>query len=151
MKKFLATLLTLTLAFTLCVAAAEPAAVWDPGKGEETKRPNDSKLVFEYFTDSEKTVWDIFEAEDGEMLDGARINGVKNGRQYVEKPDLSAGGVAFYEGNSTDPSVLDMAQWVNAIRNDTDPCVLPEQALCVTRILEAIYESSETGKPVFFD
>ena len=84
-------------------------------------------------------------------LDGARINGVKNGRQYVEKPDLSAGGVAFYEGNSTDPSVLDMAQWVNAIRNDTHPCVLPEQALCVTRILEAIYESSETGKPVFFN
>ena len=84
-------------------------------------------------------------------LDGARINGVKNGRQYVEKPDLNAGGVAFYEGNSADPSVLDMAQWINAIRTDTDPCVLPEQALCVTRILEAIYESAATGKPVMFD
>ncbi len=84
-------------------------------------------------------------------LDGARINGVKNGKQYIEKPDLAAGGVAFYKGNSTDPSVLDMKQWIDAIENDTAPCVLPEQALCVTRILEAIYESSKTGKPVFFN
>jgi len=29
--------------------------------------------------------------------------------------------------------------------------VLPEQALMVTRVLEAIYESSKTGKPVYFD
>lgn len=84
-------------------------------------------------------------------LGGARINGVKNGRQYLEKPDLNAGGVAFYDGNSADPSTLDMAQWINAIRTDTDPCVLPEQALCVTRILEAIYESSNTGKPVYIE
>ena len=74
MKKFLATLLTLTLAFTLCVSAADPIAVWDPGKGEETKRPNDSSLVLKYFNDAEKTVWNIFEAEDAEMLEKARIN-----------------------------------------------------------------------------
>ena len=44
-----------------------------------------------------------------------------------------------------------MAQWINALRTNTDPCVLPEQALCVTRILEAIYESAKTGKPVYFN
>ena len=81
----------------------------------------------------------------------ARINGVKHGRQYVEEPNLSAGGVAFYDGVSTSPADLDMAQWINAIRTDTDPCVLPEQALCVTQILEAIYKSSETGEPVYFN
>ena len=86
-----------------------------------------------------------------DTLDGARINGVKYGRQYVEKPALNAGGVAFYDGTSASPSDLDMAQWINAIRTDSDPCVLPEQALCVTRILEAIYTSSETGKPVYFE
>ena len=81
----------------------------------------------------------------------ARINGVKYGRQYVEQPTLTAGGVAFYDGANASPAVLDMAQWINALRTNTDPCVLPEQALCVTRILEAIYESSKTGKPVYFN
>lgn len=86
-----------------------------------------------------------------DMYDGARINGVKYGKQYVEKPDLNAGGVDFYDGASVDPSDLDMAQWIRAIDTNTDPCVLPEQAFVVTQILEAIYESAETGKPVYFD
>ena len=34
--------------------------------------------------------------------------------------------------------------------NDTDPVVLPEQALVVTQILEAIYTSAKTGQPVYF-
>ncbi|WP_260450568.1 hypothetical protein, partial [Listeria booriae] len=33
----------------------------------------------------------------------------------------------------------------------TEPVVKPEQALVVTQILEAIYESSKTGKPVYFN
>ena len=80
-----------------------------------------------------------------------RINTVKHGQQTIEVSPCKAGGVAFYDGNSTDPSVLDMAQWIDAVANDHDPCVLPEQALCVTRILEAIYTSAKTGKPVYFD
>jgi predicted dehydrogenase len=32
--------------------------------------------------------------------------------------------------------------------NDKSPLVLPEQALVVTQILEAIYESARTGKAV---
>lgn len=43
------------------------------------------------------------------------------------------------------------AQWLNAILNDTDPLVRPEQAFVVTQILEGIYKSAETGKEVFFD
>ena len=34
---------------------------------------------------------------------------------------------------------------------DTEQVVLPEQAMVVSQILEAIYVSSATGKPVFFD
>jgi len=41
--------------------------------------------------------------------------------------------------------------WIDAIVNDTDPLVLPEQAATVTRILEAIYISAKTGKEVVFD
>ena len=47
--------------------------------------------------------------------------------------------------------IWDPANWIKAIVNDTDPVVRPEQAYVVSQILEAIYESSKTGKPVFFD
>jgi len=86
-----------------------------------------------------------------DILDGARINGVKYGKQYLEKPNLGAGGVAFYDGKSASEADLDMAQWIDAVDKDKDPCVLPEQALVVTQILEAIYESSKTGKPIYFN
>ena len=35
--------------------------------------------------------------------------------------------------------------------NDYAPIVKPEEALCVTEILEGIYESARTGKPYFFN
>ena len=87
-----------------------------------------------------------------DMKDGGlRINGVKYGRQYLEEVNLSAGGVAFYDGAKADPSLLDAQNWINAIVNDTEVVVKPEQAYVVTQILEAIYTSSKTGKPVYFD
>ena len=59
---------------------------------------------------------------------------------------LSAAGAAFFEGvTSADPAVLEAAQWIDAVRNDKQPCVLPEQAFTVTRILEGIYISAKTG------
>ena len=47
-------------------------------------------------------------------------------------------------------AVREQTQWLNAIINDTDPLVKPEQAFVGTQILEAIYKSAETGKGVFF-
>ena len=38
-----------------------------------------------------------------DMKDGLRINRVHHGRQCVEKPDLGAGGVAFYDGTEEKP------------------------------------------------
>jgi predicted dehydrogenase len=82
----------------------------------------------------------------------ARLNYIKNNRQCIEIPNLDAGGAAFFEGQSDgSPSEMEAANWIRAIRTDTDPVVLPRQALCVTRILEAIYESAKTGEPVYFD
>ena len=86
-----------------------------------------------------------------DMKDGLRINGEMHGRTYVTKPDLSAGGVAFYEGGAQKPEDLEASMFYKAIEDDTDPVVLPEQAYAVTQILEAIYESDRTGKPVYFD
>ena len=80
------------------------------------------------------------------------INGVNNGRQYVTEPSMTAGGAAFYDGtNQDDPAYLEAKRWIEAIRNDTEPCVLPEQAYCITRILEGIYESAKTGTVYNFD
>ena len=59
--------------------------------------------------------------------------------------------MAFYEGKSNDAQYEEAKAWIDAIRNDTDPVVLPEQALVVSEILEAIYESAKTGKAVYFD
>ena len=87
-----------------------------------------------------------------DMVDGLRINGVRNGRQYVLTPDFKAGGVAFNDGKkSENPAAREEREWIEAVRNDTEPLTKPEQAYCVTRILEGIYESSKTGKPYYFD
>ena len=83
----------------------------------------------------------------GDMVDGVRINGVRNGRQYVLKPNFSAGGVAFNDGlKGETPAEREERLWIEAIRNGTDPITLPEQAFCVTRILEGIYTSAKTGE-----
>ncbi|MGL4336727.1 MAG: Gfo/Idh/MocA family oxidoreductase, partial [Turicibacter sp.] len=86
-----------------------------------------------------------------DMKDGLQINGHAHGRKYVNKIDLNAGGVAFFEGASDRPDVLEAQQWINCIINDTEPLVKPEEALVVTQILEAIYESAKTGKAVIFE
>ena len=87
-----------------------------------------------------------------DMLDGLRLNYVKNGRQVIEKPDFSTGGVAFFDGDaSDDPSLMEARAWIHAVLTDTEPPTKASQALVVTRILEAIYESAATGKPVYFD
>lgn len=87
-----------------------------------------------------------------DMLDGLRINSVKRGRQCIEIPDFDAGGVAFFDGDgSADPAEIEARAWINAVVTDTQPSTKPEQAIVVTQILEAIYESAKTGKPVYFD
>ena len=80
-----------------------------------------------------------------------RINKVELGRQVVTSVDCSAGGVAFYDGADVSPADAEAMAWIDAIVNDTEQIVKPEQACVVSEILEAIYVSSETGKPVYFE
>ena len=87
-----------------------------------------------------------------DMNDGLRFNFVRGGRQTVMKPSFAAGGVAFNDGAAgEDPATREARQWINAIINDTVPVTRPEQAYCVTQILEGIYESAKTGKPYYFN
>ncbi|MGN7453454.1 Gfo/Idh/MocA family protein [Paenibacillus pasadenensis] len=86
-----------------------------------------------------------------DMKGGLRINGEENSRLFVKEIDLNAGGVAFYSGSSARDIDVECAAWIDAILQDKDPVVLPEQALVVTEILEAIYESARTGKTVYLN
>lgn len=83
-----------------------------------------------------------------DLLDGLRINGEEHSRLYTKIPELKSGGVAYYSGASKDPGEAEARAWIDAIIEDKDPLVLPEQALVVTEILEAIYKSSQTNQAV---
>lgn len=86
-----------------------------------------------------------------DMKNGLRINGEKFGRLYTNEVELSSGGVAFYEGREESAPDLEMRKWIEAIEEDKDPVVTPEQAYVVSRILEALYESARTGQAVYFN
>ena len=76
------------------------------------------------------------------------INRGHNGL-LTDEEICAAGNVAYFEGGlGEEPGLAEARYWLNAIINDTDPMVKPEQAFTVTQILEAIYKSSETGKEV---
>ena len=81
-----------------------------------------------------------------DMVDGVRINGVRQNLQYVMKPDMNAKGAAFFDGvKGESPADREARLWIDAVVNDKAPFVLPEQAIVVTRILEGIYNSAKTG------
>ena len=87
-----------------------------------------------------------------DMKGGVRINKVKYGKQVVEEPALDGKGVAFFDAdNAPKPNEVEARLWIDAVKNGGEVVVKPEQAIVVTKILEAIYESAKTGKAVYFD
>jgi predicted dehydrogenase len=86
-----------------------------------------------------------------DMEDGLRINGEQFSRLYDTKVKTDAGGVAFYDGKQESNADMEARLWVEAILNDKEPLVKPEQALVVTEILEALYESARTGKTIYMN
>lgn len=87
-----------------------------------------------------------------DMEDGLRINFVEYGKLTTKCPALAGDGVDFFDArNSLQAHELEAERWLEAIRTDTEPVTKPEQALAVTQILEAIYESAQTGKAIYFD
>lgn len=86
-----------------------------------------------------------------DMKNGLRINGENHSKLYTNEIELGAGGVAFYEGKEEKATDIELRKWIEAIEQDKDPVVTPEQAYVVSRILEAIYESAQTGKAVYLD
>ncbi|MCE5188788.1 MAG: Gfo/Idh/MocA family oxidoreductase [Eubacteriales bacterium] len=87
-----------------------------------------------------------------DTIKGLKINGASGGSLYINDIDTNnKSGTSFDVVNIDDPGSKEIAVWVDAIKNDRPPLVLPEQALMVARIIDGIYESSKTGRPVNFD
>jgi predicted dehydrogenase len=86
-----------------------------------------------------------------DMDGGLFINGEKNSRLYTQEIELKSGGVAFYEGKSENNVDVEMRVWYDAILNGSPLTVTPKQALVVSEILEAIYESAKNGKAISFE
>ena len=77
------------------------------------------------------------------------INKTSHGQLTEER--LSSGGtIAFFEGGSDKEEVIECKQWLEAILNDTEPLVKPEQAFVVTKILDNIYKANQLGHEIKF-
>lgn len=140
---------------------------WDP----ETYEVEDSAMGFIKMEDgsliSLEASWALNIAESREAsttlcgtLAGAEIhsgmsyqedeivyNRGRNGQLMNETLAMS-GSIAYFDGTILPPGEKEAKQWLEAILNDTEPLVKPEQAFVVTQILEAIYQSAEEGKEI---
>ena len=68
-----------------------------------------------------------------DMKDGLRIHGEDMGTLYTKHVELESKGVDFYEGNEVDEAEEEAKAWIDAVVNDTEPVVKPEQAMVVTK------------------
>jgi predicted dehydrogenase len=86
-----------------------------------------------------------------DFVDGLYINHIQGGKQSVTEVGISGKGVAFVDSDSmAKPEEVEAEVFLKAVLGKGKLTVLPEQAFVVTQILEGIYESAKTGKPVFF-
>jgi len=74
------------------------------------------------------------------------LNTVLADRMIISEPNASTPDSDGF----TTLGTLETKQWLEAIRDDHDPLVLPEQAAVVTEVLEAIYASAASGETIRF-
>ncbi|PWM72398.1 MAG: oxidoreductase [Bacillota bacterium] len=86
-----------------------------------------------------------------DMRKGLRLNTVLEGKQVIVEPDLQGGQILFFESGGTAPEDFELAGFLRAVAGEGELYVTADQAAVVTRILEGIYQSDLTGKPVYFD
>lgn len=92
-----------------------------------------------------------------EMLGGMSQEGYDlvfnetTGGLLTEEHISDTGAIAFFEGSSGGtPEVKECSQWLDAIIEDKEPLVKPQQAFVVTQILDNIYKSAAAGKEIRF-
>lgn len=85
----------------------------------------------------------------GSSFDESKLvfNGIKYGSLVETTPQIVS-GVAFFARERETEADAEAKAWIDVLLNDKEPVVKPEQAFVVTQILEAIYQSAQTGKSV---
>jgi predicted dehydrogenase len=76
----------------------------------------------------------LFQEKHGTIIDVAVPDKATEGQDTARRPSHHA----------------QMIGWIEAIRSGTQPLVLPDQALQVSKIVDAIYSSNESGASVAF-
>lgn len=83
---------------------------------------------------------------------GVRANHVIANRQVLTNIETRAMNVPFTPHNpSLSPSDMEAKLWVDALMGRGELFVKPEEAFVVSKILDAVYRSAETGKTIYFD
>ena len=77
---------------------------------------------------------------------GVRVNLIQNGNMALLKPDVKPGWNPM--APTLSPPELEAKHWLDSLLLGTEVFVKPEQALVVTQIIEAVYQSGRTGKTV---
>ncbi len=85
-----------------------------------------------------------------DTYDGVRLNHVVAGQSSVTMVGQKVREYIPGFGSGEAPPSREHEIWVAALKGEGSLFVLPEQALVVSQVLEAIYESSKSGKPVYF-
>ena len=87
-----------------------------------------------------------------DMLEGLRINGIRNGRQYTLTPSFDAGTTTLF-GSTQQENTAEREErlWIEAVREGKEPLTKPEEAFVITKILEGIYTSAKTGTIYHFN
>jgi len=81
---------------------------------------------------------------------GLRLNGEADGILYLNNIQVEDHQRPRIFGKKMTGTEYDAWQWIEAVKGNGTPLVLPEEALVVSEILEAIYTSAKTGKTVEF-
>jgi predicted dehydrogenase len=80
-----------------------------------------------------------------------KMNGDLNGSLYTQTIRTNNRMRNYVKEENYNPEQYEQRQFWSAITNGTEILTKPEQAAVVTKIIEAVYKSSETGKAVYFD
>ena len=86
-----------------------------------------------------------------DMRDGLRINGVENNTLYIKSLNLDTDNPGYYSGESVETHQKEVEIFYNAVLGKGDLVVKPEQTLVITKIIDAIYASSQSGEAVLFE
>jgi len=85
-----------------------------------------------------------------DMKNGLVLTGELEDAIYSSRPEFLVEGARTLakDVKRTTPAYLEARAFINCILNDEEPAVRPRQALVVAQIVEALYESDRTMKPV---